>query len=323
MIKVTPQLIERYHLGQCSIVERRAVERWLAGGEMEPFEVSAQLAQGEHEVTRLWSEMAGRLSDGDSQTAGVGEGTANRRFRPAVVFSGVAAIIVVMFLFLWPGVQGDAIQDTAVRSVLEVPKGRKAQLTLSDGTVVHLNGGSRLEYPKAFGRGNRQVKLMGEAFFTVARDTDRPFMVDAGKTTTEVLGTAFNLSAYPDEVHTLLVEEGMVRLGVKSTDEESVIGAGRGVRLTSAGTLTPIDRIPLDRLAWKADKLVFNGHSLTEIATRLDRWYDVSIAIQRPELATATFTGSFSKAPLKTVMDDLAFVMQFRYRITGKEVVIF
>ncbi len=321
MMDVTPQLIEKYHLGRCNAAEREAVERWLADDGMEAFE-SPRLPNDEDEVGRLWGEMTSRLPLPEQPRRRAAIRPAQRWLAGAMAISAVAAVLLAAVL-LWPMAVPEPDQGTAVFSVLDVPKGRKARLTLNDGTAVHLNGGSRLEYPEAFGPGKREVRLVGEAFFAVAHDADRPFVVGAGKTTAEVLGTSFNLSVYPDEAPTLLVEEGTVRFRLTVTDRATVVGAGRGARMMADTTLAPIDRIPADRLAWKADRLVFNGHSLADIATRLERWYDVSVSIQRPELASVTFTGSFDDAPLKTVLDDLAFVLRIRYRMAGKEVVIF
>lgn len=321
MINVTPQLIEKYHLGQCTAAEREAVERWLADEDMEVFE-PPQLRRDGDELTRLWTDMESRLPVEGGHAAGNLSHPAKRRLLPAVLLSGAAAM-VAMILFLWPVGNDEAVPAAVPLSVLDVPQGRKAQLTLNDGTLVHLNGGSRLEYPEVFGEGRRLVKLMGEGFFAVAHDADRPFVVDAGNTTTEVLGTAFNLAAYPDESHTLLVEVGKVRFEVKGSDKTRIVNAGQGARWAKPGALVPIAEIPRDRFAWKEGKLVFNNHRLAEIAVRLQRWYGVSVTIERPDLKTMTFTGSFARAPLKTVMDDLAFVMQFHYRLSEKEVVIF
>ncbi len=318
MINVTPQLIEKYHRGQCTPNEQKAVERWLADEEMEAFEVPPLIRDG-NELERLWSEMAGRLPQSPPEEPP--QRPAKRQLLPVMLFSAAAAIIAVI-LFGWP-VRKDRPSVPQAYRVLDVPHGRKAQLTLGDGTVVHLNGGSRLEYPAVFGEHDRVVKLAGEGFFTVVQDADRPFIVDAGNTTTEVLGTAFNLSAYPGESHTLLVESGKVRFDVKNSDQTRIVDAGRGARWTKSEPLVPIDHIPSERFAWKAEQLVFNNHPLAEIAVRLERWYGVSVVIRREELKNMRFTGAFKQAPLKTVMDDLGFVMQFNYRIAGKEVTIF
>lgn len=320
MINITPQLIEKYHHGQCTAAEREAVERWLADDDMEAFEVP-QLRRDGDELTRLWTDMESRLPAAESP-AKVSVHRTKRRLVPAILVSS-AAVVVAIITFFWPAEKIQTLPSSEVLSILDVPLGRKAQLTLSDGTLVHLNGGSRLEYPEVFGEGIRLVKLVGEGFFAVAHDANRPFVVDAGNTTTEVLGTAFNLSAYPDESHTLLVEAGKVRFEVKNSDETRIVNAGQGARWAKSGTLVPIAEIPRDRLAWKEGRLVFNNHRLAEIAVRLQRWYGVSVTIERPDLKTMTFTGSFAQAPLKTVMDDLAFVMQFHYRLSEKEVVIF
>ena len=148
--------------------------------------------------------------------------------------SGIAASIVVLAVLIVPRITGeDTIQNIEIFAALDVPEaiitsesnGRitlstppatTTQITLDDGTQVTLSANSRLEYPKLFPtEGTREVHLTGEARFEVAKDAERPFIVSSGKMQTQVLGTVFDVNAYPGKVAAVTLFQGRVRISDK------------------------------------------------------------------------------------------------------------
>ena len=173
-------------------------------------------------------------------------------------------------------------------NMLQVPRGGEYQLVLEDGTKVWLNAGSSLHYPTDFSRG-REVTLVGEAYFEVAKNSDFPFVVHSGKNSIKVLGTKFNVSAYPqNNLYATLVEGSVeVSSGTFSTtllpDEQAVIvPSGQiGIQTVDASLFT----------SWTQGRYEFRQTELKDIAEQLSRWYDVNIRFQDESLQHRRFAG--------------------------------
>lgn len=166
---------------------------------------------------------------------------------------------------------------------LTTPRGGYFQLTLEDGTQVWLNAESRLTYPSRFTDNKREVELQGEGFFKVAHDTHRPFIVKAGKITTEVLGTEFNVRTYsPDDSHITLLK-GSVRVKNNISQKETVILPGEDAFLQPNGEIE-VTRVDTDNYyLWTEGYFYFDNESLMEIMRDLGRWYNVRIEFNNPE----------------------------------------
>ncbi|NOU60856.1 FecR family protein [Marinifilum caeruleilacunae] len=178
-----------------------------------------------------------------------------------------------------------------------IPKGGEYKLTLMDGTRIWLNSNSKLRFPSEFGSGVRKVDLEGEGYFEVAKDPAHPFVVDVNKAQVKVLGTSFNVNAYPDlnEIVTTLVE-GKVEV------RDTIFG--------SKDQLMPNDQYLFNRVtgkakkhvvdtdvftAWKDGRFVFEDESLEKIMMRLSRWYDVEIIFLNESVRDLRFTGDLTR----------------------------
>ncbi len=167
------------------------------------------------------------------------------------------------------------------------PAGSRVAFSLPDGTAGMLNSESTLTYSMPF-TDKRDVNLTGEAWFEVAHDSNHPFEVDAGNLNLTVLGTAFNVSAYPDEKYSeVVLENGKVTVNcglykegiVMQPSERFVFENGKGSRsLTDTGKYS----------AWTEGKLVFRSDPMSEVARRIERWYNVRVELmgQRPGKTT-------------------------------------
>lgn len=175
--------------------------------------------------------------------------------------------------------------------VLTTPNGGQYQITLPDGSRVWLNAASTLKYPSRFDGMERKVEISGEAFFSVAKDTKRPFRVSSNGQEIEVLGTEFNVSAYPDEneTRTTLVE-GSIRLSSLSLarelsgaslvpDKQLQLVSGEQATLTTKGlTKTTVDTEPF--IAWKNGYFRFREEDIQSIMRKLARWYDIDVQFE-------------------------------------------
>ena len=190
--------------------------------------------------------------------------------------------------------EGAGKEDVLEYNTIRVPRGGEYKLFLSDNTEVFLNSDSEIRFPVKFGKGKRDVFLRGEAFFVVTTDASRPFVVNANdKMSVEVLGTQFNLQAYPDDafVETTL-NEGAVRVfngkqGVRlRPDEQAVYDEGKfTVRKVDASSYS----------AWKEGRFMLLNHSLENIMTRLARWYNIDIFWENPEVKEYHFSGELAR----------------------------
>ena len=184
--------------------------------------------------------------------------------------------------------------DTVVKwNRLIVPRGGEYQLNLADGTRIWLNAGSELEYPETFA-GKREVRLKGEAYFEVAKDSAKAFVVHAGKCAVEVLGTRFNVSAYPEEALLATLAEGSVRVGKQGNMKLLRPNEQAVVRRESDEIV--VRRVDASQyISWVRGKYVFKNTSLDDVAARMGRWYDVEFRFAADSLRVKRMAGVISR----------------------------
>ncbi len=171
---------------------------------------------------------------------------------------------------------------------IQTPKGGEYRLTLSDGTRVYLNAMSTLRFPVAFDEDTRTVELSGEAYFEVSH-SGHPFVVKTQLMEVEVMGTAFNLSAYPDEMsHTTLVT-GSVKVSAPKAGTRLLLPSQQASLSPNGGTLK-IKRVDTDCFtAWTQGKILFKDERLDEMMKQLSRWYDMEVRFTDPSLEALRF----------------------------------
>lgn len=198
----------------------------------------------------------------------------------------------------------------------KVEKGKKAQLTLPDGTRVWLNSYSSLTYNGAYNMDERVVKLSGEAYFEVAKNKDKPFIVDCGGVNVEALGTTFNVKAYPtDSTLTTTLMEGRVRV----SDKKSGIILEPNQQLIYNKKSNTFAVAQVDNLNeadfWKKNILYFNATTLADIAKTIERMYDVKIVFSSNDLAEATFSGTIRNNSLENVFHVISLTYPLTYEV--------
>lgn len=198
--------------------------------------------------------------------------------------------------------------DEYAFNVLQTPRSVKAEIVLSDGTSVLLNGGSKLYYPLAFGTGNRIVNLDGEAFFDVQKTAvESHFLVLTDGQCVEVLGTKFNVKAYActDEITTLL--EGLVKISlVEDLSKHILLSSGQqAVVNTEQIKIKTVDTESV--LAWADDVFYFNGLNTAEVFEEMARWYGIHIQYHE-SLYMVPYVG---KIPRGLSLDNLINVLSY------------
>ena len=210
-----------------------------------------------------------------------------------------------------------------------VPYGQKLTTQLGDGSIVKLNSGSKLRFPKLFSASLREVYLEGEAFFEVERDTSRKFVIHSEGMLTTVLGTSFNIKAYyEDEMTQVAVATGKVL--VQSAGENG--GIQKSVTLL-ANEMAVHDKRDPDLLkavasdksefSWRDDILYFDKTPVPEIIVMLERWFGKNIQLKSQALRNKTYSGVFENETLKNVLEGIKFEADINYEIKGNNVIIY
>lgn len=209
-------------------------------------------------------------------------------------------------------------------NIIEVPRGQRVSLTLSDGTKVWLNSDSRLSYPSRFSTKNRTVKLQGEGYFEVAHDNKAPFVVDGWQISVKVLGTKFNMNSYPDEATAVILKEGKVEVYTSDNGTRMTLCPNEQVRYsTVTGMLFSRNADTIDMDSWRHGKLTFTENTLKEIMKTLERKYDVQVTITDPCLTEELFTcHTKGEATLGQVLELLKETRRLDYKIKNKKVII-
>ncbi len=207
--------------------------------------------------------------------------------------------------------------------------GQTSTFRFSDGSVITLNGGSSLQYPVPFDTAKREVFLKGEAYFDIARDEARPFIVHVGQTTTQVLGTSFNIKAYQnDSTIQVTVVDGKVRVSnfsdvnpAQTTKEQVVLQKDEWATYRPSGSFMERGKGNIwENIAWKDQVLIFNNKPLSEVSKMLERWYGVDIILQNKELQNLKLEGEHKNMSLERVLQSIAFILDIDYSIDGQTV---
>lgn len=205
-----------------------------------------------------------------------------------------------------------------------VPRGGEYTVELNDGTRVRLNADSELRFPVKFVGNERKVFLKGEAYFEVERDTSRPFRVDVhGDAIIEVLGTEFNVNAYPEnaEIFATLVL-GKVRVADLQTDSTVVLLPNQQAALSGAG-INVKEVNPEDFISWINGRFYFEKMPLEEILIQLGRWYDLQVFWVNEELKSYEFTGAIWRDnTIRQTLDMIEKTTDVCFTVSGRTVTV-
>jgi transmembrane sensor len=325
-MQITKETIDRYHLGQCTPEEQYAVERWLASDEVEmSFPQHTDLEALEN---KGWKKLSSRYSLADQPVP-------SRAFKLShysKIWQLVACVVLVAgavcgyYLNLgW----GNSIRpQMLVYKEVKTLKGQKLAVTLSDGTMVWLNATSKLRFPLVFAGKQRSLEFSGEAYFKVAKDPSKPFVIHTAKTKVQVLGTRFNLRALATETATsVVVQEGKVKFTADAGQQQLILTANkRGVYDTTVPSVPTMNTETVyagKYMAWKNNELVLDNLTVADAALVLERWYNVEIRVDREGLRKERYTGSFSNPSLKKVLESMGFAVKFKYKQHGQTFILY
>ncbi|MBV5313499.1 MAG: FecR domain-containing protein [Prolixibacteraceae bacterium] len=240
----------------------------------------------------------------------------NPIFRIAAAVLFAALLLVSGYEVVYkPAARSQLLEISATNQVLNT-------FTLPDGTLVSLNSDTKLKYPKKFGRNTREVTIEGEAFFEVKPDKNKPFIIHAGKAQIKVLGTSFNVSAYPETKQVeVIVETGKVQVLNKTTEtlqtNELILTPGdKGTLVYSSNSLLKTTNQNPNFLAWKTHNLTFKATSLAEVIGNLEKVYKVNIRLADSRLNGLLLTAQFNDYSLDFILK----VIETTFQIDAQKV---
>lgn len=346
------ELLHKYLAGECTILEKEMVENWLHS--------SPQNQEVLDEIQQIWRISPGKRIHVDSHEAWTSfqsrvlktqdtfpdreptskpaekkskqyKNHVRKRWmssRSIMAYAGaVAAIFMIMFLFFNQGwLNYKAADPELSMQEITTQRGQQTTVKLSDGSLVQLNGESKLSVPENYMDGNRAVHLEGEAYFEIVPNPDRKFLVYANNSVTQVLGTKFNVRAYPGEdIVEVVVSEGKVSL----SSDENILAPEVQLIQNQRGTFSKNGEIIASNVSdlskymdWTKGKLTFFDAPPGVIKNRLERWYDIEVILKDDFSSNdKLLTGSFENAPLSVVLSSIALSLDIDYKQDGSTVI--
>lgn len=235
----------------------------------------------------------------------------------------VAAVLLIPLII--GGIYMIVLNSTQSNSYAEIsaPQGSRVQFTLPDGSMGHLNGGSRLKYPVNFSD-NRNVSLSGEAYFEVTKDKKHPFTVQTKYADVQVFGTKFDVCAYDGDQEVLTtLEEGSVKVLNKTGKTYAMLNPGeQNVISTSNGKMQNIPVKTNLYTSWKDEMLRFNNSPFDEVIKKMERWYGVKINLDKTLKYSENYTFTVRTESLKELLELLSFTTPMSYKIDNDTVTI-
>jgi ferric-dicitrate binding protein FerR (iron transport regulator) len=251
----------------------------------------------------------------------------NTIFKIAAALLFIALFTFVAYYFTQNPTRKNQITQTITK---ENQRGRKSTIFLKDGSIVYLNSDSKIQFPEVFDDSIRAVRLEGEAYFDIARDENKPFIVLTNDLKISVLGTSFNINAYRENEYVKIsLNTGKVKVEneiIKDQDDAQIIKLNPGqsvAYLSKQNIFTKVSSFSsnLD-LSWKDGKIVFENADLETMINRFERWYNVDFVMKNKPYFEWDYTGEFHNQTLQDVLESLSFSQSFDFKINQDKVEI-
>lgn len=321
----------KYFSGECSDAEKKETEEWLSAHEefMPEFELMQKAwsmrddRPSGREAAQAWTEFENKINEKKSRIHGV-----SRSSSQMVSKYLKYAAVLVMFLLSYPVLNyilqspEENFREMLTREIV-VSAGQTETVLLPDGSKVTLDAGSVIAYPDSFAGSRRLVEFSGEAYFEVARNPEKPFVVHSGNAVVTVLGTRFNVRSWAEtEEINVAVAEGGVSLRAKSGRESSavILKTGEMSRLRDSIPEKPVKADSVTFLSWMNREKDFYDTRLAIVIDQLERWYDLTVEFSDPALEDLMVTIHLSDRPIRQILELIATISNTRYTISGSEV---
>jgi ferric-dicitrate binding protein FerR (iron transport regulator) len=270
------------------------------------------------------------------------------RFIPRWTYYAAASVIMIagaLYFFTKSPELKSIAKKLPESNEISTRMGSKSQVKLPDGSVVWLNGGSKLEYAKEYGKTLREVTLIGEGYFDVVKNKDIPFIINTRSIRIKVLGTIFNVKAYPEDKQTeTSLIKGKIEVTIKNRPDDKIIlspneklivenelietaSKQKSIELIPTVSINKLKFISPDSTIaenqWVENKLVFRDQTFEELAKMMERWYNVKLEIQSQALKSTRMNGNFEKETIDQAIEALKLIIPFKTNQKGNTIIIY
>ena len=328
------EIIIRYLDGSAALEEKMLLLRWLkqSDGNRDDFAVTRDLwlscnvaAGNELEVDIALEKLKDRilLEQGRMEKESL---TERKTLSVVLRWTRVAAVLLLL-LGIGYGIgrwREHSVSDVIVQNQLITAKGSKGRFTLPDGSVVWLNSETKLTYPNQFTGNRRFVSLEGEAYFEVAKDAKKPFVVQAGEIDVEVLGTCFDLDSYSsgEFVETALLN-GSVKISGKALKDPVYLKPNELFRYRKSDQIASVEEAKVGLYAdWIKDRLVFDNDCLADILISMEGRYNMDIECPKQFAASTRLSFTIRQESIEEVMEAMSLIAPIRYEMKNGKVYI-
>lgn len=348
--RLTYKILARYMAGECSRQEEQEVEEWAKKNTDNAqklvefrriWNMSKETDQDyeEFDAGAGWGKLVSRLSREEALKSASGKenygsiqtvrtsihSTARQFMRFAAIFliTGLAGFLVYQNLY-----RAEPATEQPTLREISTDRAQRVNLTLSDGTKVLLNAESTIKLPAHFHPDIREVFLQGQAYFNVAPDPEKPFLIHVSGTKIRVLGTSFSIRSYPEDVQVLVaVKEGRVIFEADNArdSQKAILTKGHlgryhlDTQKIESGQLENIDRY----LSWIDGHLRFDETSMYDVAVALERRYDVRVTFTDEEIRYMKVTAFLKSRSIKNVLNVITRSLHINYSLNDDRVMFF
>ncbi|MTI21705.1 FecR family protein [Fulvivirga sp. RKSG066] len=322
-ITMKKELIKKYLRGECSFEEEQQVKAILEtkDGSQLLDDLADEIWQQEPDPKQISLDDARLFRNIENSIP-------RKKVVPIRSYIGYAASFILIALATFFVIQYEtddpqkknlAVSEKITKST---SRGQKSTIMLSDGSKVILNSESSITYNKYFTDTSRNITLIGEAFFEVAKDKKRPFNVTSGATTTTALGTSFNINNRTKKQRISLAT-GKVKIISTVITQTYTLDPGEALDINSSTKEATKLAFDINKdLSWKDGILFFENDKVAEIISTLELWYDVKINITDKEILAKKYTGRFENSSLEHVLKSMSFALDLSYQMNGKNITI-
>ena len=315
----TGEAIGKYLTGKETEEERERIEQWITQNEKNPDffrnlkkerEIVGAVDQYEkYNKENAWRTYINRI-------ASISLRRSLLRWKVAAVFFFLLASAGVISYFA-NQTKGNLV-SSQVYTTVTTNNGQTSKITLPDHSVVWVNSGTTFSYNSDFGLRNRDIKLSGQAYFQVERNEKIPLIVDCNDLQVKVLGTKFDVAAYPKnkEINVVL-ESGSVEL-LNSNDKafDYILKPGEMARFNSKKNELKIEKADTYKFtSWKDGILIFENDPMTEVFEKLERWYNIDIIIKNSKVEHQIFNATIVNENVDEIFELIKFSCAVNYRI--------
>lgn len=243
-------------------------------------------------------------------------------------YAGYAASIALLFSLAYVFMKPNGTTETSPYSTMETVTsiGENRTVELSDGTKITLNANTTLLYPKKFSGMSREVSLKGEAFFDVAHDPKKPFVVSTDNgMKIQVLGTVFNVRSYPEDlnVETTLVS-GKVKVVEERDKKTVVLNPSQRATYVKREDKLIVDNVQTENFtAWRRGKLIYDETPIRQVIGDLKRKYRIAISVESPEIMDYKYTGEFDNLSIEQIMDLFEVSSPILYKMKNNQITLY